>query len=134
MSGKHRTGAGADGGGPQRTSAAAEQAAEPWNVDWAAERAADALRYLGKNYPKCQGALRALDPHEEAAHEAEQARKDREADSLERFTAAFVAAGGRKADAEAAWRAERNKRAAATASAREERVMRETTRRRMGVL
>jgi len=27
--------------------------AEPWDTEWAAERAAEALRYLGRNYPEC---------------------------------------------------------------------------------
>jgi hypothetical protein len=44
--------------------------AEPWDTEWAAERAAEALRYLGRNYPECLGDLRALDEHEQAAHEA----------------------------------------------------------------
>ncbi len=41
-----------------------------WDTEWAAARAADALRYLGRNYPECLENLRALDEHEEAAHEA----------------------------------------------------------------
>lgn len=43
---------------------------EPWDVDWAAARAVEALRYLGRNYPECLEALRVLDEHETAAHEA----------------------------------------------------------------
>ena len=43
---------------------------EPWDTEWAAERAAEALRYLGRNYPECLENLRALDAHETAAHEA----------------------------------------------------------------
>jgi hypothetical protein len=43
---------------------------EPWDTEWAAERAAEALRYLGRNYPECLENLRALDEHETAAHEA----------------------------------------------------------------
>ena len=43
---------------------------ESWDADWAAEKAAEALRYLGTHYPACLESLRALDPHEEAAHEA----------------------------------------------------------------
>jgi hypothetical protein len=43
---------------------------EPWDGDWAAERAAKALRYLGRNYPECLENLRVLDEHEAAAHEA----------------------------------------------------------------
>lgn len=45
-------------------------AAEPWDSEWAAERAAEALRYLGSNYPEGLENLRVLDEHEEAAHEA----------------------------------------------------------------
>lgn len=44
--------------------------AQPWDCDWAAERAAEALRYLGRNYPECLANARVLDRHEEAAHEA----------------------------------------------------------------
>ncbi len=44
--------------------------AKPWDAEWAAERAAEALRYLGRNYPECLEALRVLDEHETAAHEA----------------------------------------------------------------
>jgi len=43
---------------------------EPWDTEWAAERAADALRFLGRNYPEFLENLRALDEAEEAAHEA----------------------------------------------------------------
>ncbi len=51
---------------------------EPWDTEWAAARAADALRYLGRNYPECLENLRALDEHEETAHRAATAG-DREA-------------------------------------------------------
>ena len=43
---------------------------EPWDTEWAAARAVEALRYLGTHYPECLGALRVLDEHETAAHEA----------------------------------------------------------------
>jgi hypothetical protein len=43
---------------------------EPWDTEWAAARAAEALRYLGTHYPECLKALRVLDEHETAAHEA----------------------------------------------------------------
>jgi hypothetical protein len=36
----------------------------------AAERAAEALRYLGRNYPECLENLRVLGEHERAAHQA----------------------------------------------------------------
>jgi hypothetical protein len=41
-----------------------------WDTEWAAEKAAEALRYLGRNYPEALDALRALDAHEEAVHRA----------------------------------------------------------------
>jgi hypothetical protein len=44
--------------------------AEPWDTEWAAQRAAEALRYLGAHYPECLEALRVLDEQETAAHEA----------------------------------------------------------------
>lgn len=44
--------------------------AEPWDTEWAAERAVEALRYLGAHYPECLDALRVLDEHERAAYEA----------------------------------------------------------------
>jgi len=44
--------------------------APPWDTEWAAERAAEALRYLGTHYPECLDALRVLDEHERIAHEA----------------------------------------------------------------
>jgi hypothetical protein len=43
---------------------------EPWNTEWAAQKAAEVLRYLGRNYAECLENLRVLDEHEEAAHEA----------------------------------------------------------------
>jgi hypothetical protein len=48
--------------------------AEPWDTEWAAE----ALRYLGRNYPDSLENLRALDEHEEAANAAAM-RGDRDA-------------------------------------------------------
>ena len=42
----------------------------PWDCDWAAERAAEALRYLGRNAPEVLENARVLEPHEEAAHQA----------------------------------------------------------------
>lgn len=44
--------------------------AQPWDTEWAAERAAEALRYLGRNYPECLENPRVLDEHETATHEA----------------------------------------------------------------
>ena len=41
-----------------------------WDTEWAAEKAADALRYLGRNFPECLENLRVLDEHETAAYEA----------------------------------------------------------------
>jgi len=42
----------------------------PWDTEWAAQKAAEALRYLGRNFPECLENLRALDEHEPAADEA----------------------------------------------------------------
>lgn len=50
----------------------------PWDTEWAAERAAEAQRYLGAHYPECLDVLRALDEDETAAHEAAM-RGDRDA-------------------------------------------------------
>ena len=43
---------------------------EPWEVEWAAQKAAEALWYLGRNYPECLENVRVLDEHETAAHDA----------------------------------------------------------------
>ena len=40
-----------------------------WDTTWAAERAAEAMRYLAAHYPECAGSPD-LHPHEAAAHEA----------------------------------------------------------------
>ena len=48
----------------------ARKPAEQWDTEWAAEKAAEALRYLGRNYPECLENLRVLGEHEAAAHEA----------------------------------------------------------------
>jgi hypothetical protein len=42
----------------------------PWDTEWAAQKAAEALRYLGRDLPECLENLRALDEHETAADEA----------------------------------------------------------------
>jgi hypothetical protein len=52
--------------------------AEPWDTEWAAQSAADALRYLGRNAPEVLENLSVLHEHEEAAHEAAM-RGDRDA-------------------------------------------------------
>ena len=51
---------------------------EPWDTEWAAVKAAEALRYLARNYPECLANLRVLDEHETATHEAA-VRGDRDA-------------------------------------------------------
>ena len=51
---------------------------ESWDTEWAAARAVEALRYLGRNYPECLESLRVLDEHEAAANEAAM-RADRDA-------------------------------------------------------
>ena len=43
---------------------------EPWSPHPHHDELAAALRYLGTHYPECLGALRVLDEHETAAHEA----------------------------------------------------------------
>jgi hypothetical protein len=43
---------------------------EPWDIEWAAEQDAAALRYLGRNAPEVLENTSVLEPHEEAAHEA----------------------------------------------------------------
>ena len=60
---------------PKRTEAVG---VEPWDTEWAAEKAAEALRYLGRNYPECLENLRVLHEHEQAAHEVAM-RGDRDA-------------------------------------------------------
>jgi hypothetical protein len=44
--------------------------AEPWDADKAAQLAADALRYLGRNAPEVLENTSVLEPHEELAHQA----------------------------------------------------------------
>ena len=56
---------------------AARNPAEPWDTEWAVERAGEALHFLARNYPEC-AASAALREHEEAAHEAAM-RGDRDA-------------------------------------------------------
>jgi hypothetical protein len=51
---------------------------EPWNTEWAAQKAAEALRYLRRNCPECLENLQVLDEHETAAHAAAM-RGDRDA-------------------------------------------------------
>jgi hypothetical protein len=41
-----------------------------WDLDWAAEKAVKALRYLGRNAPEVLENTSVLEPHEEAAHQA----------------------------------------------------------------
>jgi hypothetical protein len=53
--------------GPQ--AAGADSNGAEWDCEWAATKAAEALRVLGRNYPGCLEALRALDVHEQAANE-----------------------------------------------------------------
>ena len=40
-----------------------------WDIAWASQRAAEAMRYLAANYPECSGAPE-LHPHQDAAHES----------------------------------------------------------------
>jgi hypothetical protein len=48
----------------------ARKPVEPWDTDRAAQLAADALRYLGRNAPEVLENTSVLEPHEEAAHQA----------------------------------------------------------------
>ena len=43
---------------------------ESWDTESAAEQAAAALRYLGRNAPEVLENTSVLEPHEEAAHQA----------------------------------------------------------------
>ena len=56
---------------------AARTGVEPWDTEWATERASEALHYLARSYPEC-AASGVLREHEEAAHEAAM-RGDRDA-------------------------------------------------------
>ena len=69
-----------------------------------------------------------------AEHQAEQRREKQDADDLERFTQDFVKAGGRPGDAEAAWRAERTRKAAGAAARKEDAAVAESRRRFLEVL
>jgi hypothetical protein len=75
-----------------------------------------------------QGYLAAQEAYRE--HKATEEQKKRDADDLERYTEAFVAAGGNKSDAAAAFRAHRNEQAA-TAARRADQEAAEQARRRI---
>ena len=47
----------------------ARKPVEPWDTEKAAQLAAEAMRWLGRNYPEC-AASEVLREHEEAAYEA----------------------------------------------------------------
>ena len=66
--------------------------------------------------------------------EAEERRKENDAHDLARFTQDFVKAGGRPGDAEAAWRAERTRKAAGAAARKEDAAAAESRRRFLEVL
>ena len=40
-----------------------------WDIEWAAERAAEAMRYLSQHYPEASGSPE-LHPHQDAAYDA----------------------------------------------------------------
>jgi hypothetical protein len=44
--------------------------ADVWDTEWATQKAANALRYLGRNYPECLEYASILEEHERAANEA----------------------------------------------------------------
>jgi hypothetical protein len=49
------------------------KAKEPWDTEWAAELAAEALRWLARNYPECVASASLSDvlkQHEDAAYRA----------------------------------------------------------------
>ena len=48
-----------------------------WDSGWAGQKAAEALQYLGRNFPEILENSKVLDAHEEAANEAAM-RGDRE--------------------------------------------------------
>ena len=52
--------------------------AEPWDTEWAAQKAADALRYLGHNASEVLENTSVLEKHEQPAHDAAM-REDRDA-------------------------------------------------------
>ena len=43
--------------------------AASWNVEWAGERASEALKFLAEHYPESSGSPE-LHPHQDAAHDA----------------------------------------------------------------
>ena len=43
--------------------------AASWNVEWAGERASEALKFLAEHYPESSGSPE-LHPHQDAVHEA----------------------------------------------------------------
>ena len=45
-----------------------------WDIEWAAERAAEAMRYLAQHYPEASASPE-LHPHQDAAHAAAVAGK-----------------------------------------------------------
>ena len=69
-----------------------------------------------------------------AEAEAEERRKENDAHDLARFTQDFVKAGGRPSDAEAAWRAERTRKAAGATARKEDAAVAESRRRFLEVL
>ncbi len=64
-----------------------------WSNEWAYEKAAQAVHYLAGNYPECGGS-EALDPYQEAVHQAAIA-EDRGA--YEEALRAYMKAGRRVA-------------------------------------
>src|SRR5215203_4603534 len=57
------------GGGCGMTAPDRAVGAQPWDTEWGAGLASEALAYLARYYPEC-AASEALREHEEAAHEA----------------------------------------------------------------
>jgi hypothetical protein len=72
-----------------------------WSFEWAAERAAEAMRYLAVNCPASRGAVE-LHPHQDEAHAAAVAEdRDRYLEALR----AYVRAGQRVERAARKWAA-----------------------------
>jgi hypothetical protein len=66
----------------------------PWDTEWAAQKAAEALRYLGRNFPECLENVRvaSLDEHETAVA-ADEAAIRADEDAYLKALRAYMRAG-----------------------------------------
>jgi hypothetical protein len=71
----------------------ARKPVKPWDTEKAAQHAAEALRYIGRNYPECV-ASEVLREHEEAAHRA---AMDTDEDGYREALRSFCRAGRHEA-------------------------------------